>query len=146
MHRRYIKIDEQWEIIRRAEERCEYCQSRMAYAAQPFAFEHIIPVSQGGKTTLENLSLACGGCNGHKYNRVEATDPIDGKTVSLYNPRQQRWQEHFGWSRDYTHVIGLTAIGRATVEALKINRIGVVNMRKLLRTVGEHPPSLEEKK
>jgi hypothetical protein len=112
----------------------------MNYAAQPYVFEPIKPISLGGKTTLENLALACGGCNGHKYNRVEAADPVDGKPAALFNPRRQRWQEHFTWSRDYSHVFGLTPTGRATVETLKLNRPGVVNIRKLLLTIRKHPP------
>lgn len=139
MSRRYISAQEQSAIIERAQGRCEYCQSWMSYATQSFVCEHIIPISRDGETTLENLALACGGCNGHKYNKVEAPDPVDGKLVPLYNPRRQRWQDHFGWDEDYTHVVGLTPTGRATVEALKLNRPGVVNMRKLLRTVGKHP-------
>lgn len=140
MPRRYITVEEQRIIIERAQYRCEYCQSWMNYATQPFVFEHIIPHSRGGDTTKENLALACGGCNGHKYNKTEAPDPLSGRMVPLYNPRQQRWQDHFSWNEDFTRVVGLTATGRATIKALRMNRPGVVNMRKLLRTVGKHPP------
>lgn len=41
---------------------------------------------------------------------------------------------------DYTHVPGVTPIGRATVEALQLNREGVVNLRWVLFLVGLHPP------
>lgn len=102
MPRRYITAQEQSAIIERAQGRCEYCQSWMIYATQSFVFEHVIPVSRDGETKLENLALACGGCNGHKYSMVEAPDPVDGKLVPLYNPRRQRWQDHFGWDEDYT--------------------------------------------
>jgi len=57
----------------------------------------------------------------------------------LYNPRHQQWQAHFAWSDDYLHIIGLTPTGRATVEALKLNRAGVINIRRLLRLAGHHP-------
>lgn len=141
MPRRYLTVKEQRTIVERAKGCCEYCQSQMQYAAQPFVFEHITPISQGGQSTLGNLALACGGCNGHKYNKTEASDPVDGSVVPLYNPRQHHWVDHFAWDEDYTLVIGLTAMGRATVETLKLNRPGVINMRKLLITVGKHPPS-----
>jgi hypothetical protein len=36
-------------------------------------------------------------------------------------------------------MIGITATGRATVEALKLNRHGVVNLRKLLIMADSHP-------
>lgn len=37
-------------------------------------------------------------------------------------------------------MLGRTPIGRATVEALHLNRPELVNLRRLLRDVGEHPP------
>lgn len=40
----------------------------------------------------------------------------------------------------YTLVIGRTPTGRATVEKLQLNREGVVNLRRLLVTMGQHPP------
>lgn len=89
--------------------------------------EHIIPRSQDGKTTLDNLALACQGCNGHKYNKTEGSDPVRGEIVSLYHPRQQKWSSHFRWNDDYTLIVGLTPTGRATIEALQLNRNGVVN-------------------
>lgn len=60
--------------------------------------------------------------------------------MALFHPRQMAWQEHIGWNEDYTIVIGLTPIGRTTIDALHLNRDGVVNLRKLLRLVGKHPP------
>ncbi|MEC4814365.1 MAG: hypothetical protein SAK29_13975 [Scytonema sp. PMC 1069.18] len=48
--------------------------------------------------------------------------------------------EHFSWNDDFTKVIGKTSCGRATVEALQLNRIGVVNLRRLLTSAGLHPP------
>jgi hypothetical protein len=144
MARRYLTVEEQQTIIERAQSRCEYCQSQMSYATQSFVFEHITPISRGGETMLDNLTLACGGCNGHKYNKVAVPDPIDGEMVSLYHPRQQQWSDHFGWNDDYTQVIGLTPTGRATVEALNLNRPGVVNIRRLLWAIGKHPPRFTE--
>ena len=64
--------------------------------------------------------------------------------VPLYNPRRQRWQEHFCWSEDYTQILGLTSTGRATVETLQMNRIGLVNIRQVLYLIGKHPPQLNE--
>jgi hypothetical protein len=38
-------------------------------------------------------------------------------------------------------MIGLTACGRATIVALKLNRPNVVNLRRLLANAQLHPPS-----
>ncbi len=49
---------------------CEYCYSQEKFATQTFSFEHIYPLSKGGQTQLDNLALACQGCNNHKYNKT----------------------------------------------------------------------------
>ena len=127
-------------VAERARGCCEYCRSQARFALQPFSVEHITPHSHGGMTTPDNLALACQGCNNHKYNKTTAPDPISGERVALYHPRQQRWSDHFAWSADFALIIGLTPSGRATVEALHLNRAGLVNLRRVLYAVGEHPP------
>lgn len=124
----------------RAQGCCEYCLCQVDFATQSFSVEHIVPVNQGGVNTLENLALACQGCNSHKRTKREKADPVNGTVVPLYHPRQQKWDEHFQWSEDFTLIIGVTPTGRATVEALKMNRLGVVNLRRVLYALGEHPP------
>ena len=39
-------------------------------------------------------------------------------------------------------MVGKTAIGRTTIEALKVNRRPVKNLRRALIAIGEHPPDL----
>lgn len=61
--------------------------------------------------------------------------------MQLYHTRQQQWSDHFAWNDDdFTLIIGLTPIGRATVEVLQLNREGVVNLRRVLYAMGEHSP------
>jgi len=127
-------------VAERANGCCEYCRSQVRFAIQPFSIEHIIPRSAGGETVLDNLALSCQGCNNHKYNKTEGRDPVSDDTVPLYHPRKQRWSNHFAWNDDFTLIIGLTPIGRSTVEALQLNREGVVNLRRVLYAMGEHPP------
>ena len=128
-------------VAERANGRCEYCQSPERFSTQAFAVEHVIPLSRGGLSVLENLAYACLGCNGHKYNKIEAPDPTDSKLAGLYNPRRQEWRDHFKWSDDFSHIVGLTPTGRATVSALQMNRPGVVNIRRALFAIGAHPPA-----
>jgi hypothetical protein len=123
---------------------CEYCRSQARYATQAFSVEHILPRVQGGATSLDNLALACQGCNNHKYDKVAAPDPVNGQHVPLYHPRRDRWDTHFAWSDDFTLMIGITPTGRATVESLQLNRDGVVNLRRLLYAIGQHPPAIGE--
>ena len=60
--------------------------------------------------------------------------------MPLFHPREQRWEEHFTWNSDFTLIIGLTPTGRATISALQLNRSGLVNLRRVLYAIGEHPP------
>lgn len=135
-----VTAEEKKIIIERAKECCEYCRSQARFALQSFSVEHIIPRSKGGETTLDNLALACQGCNNHKYNKTVGIDSINNIFVPLYHPRKQLWHQHFAWNQNFTEIVGLTPTGRATVETLKLNRKGVVNLRQVLYSVGEHPP------
>jgi hypothetical protein len=108
---------------------------------QSFECEHIIPLSQGGANVLDNLAFACDGCNRTKATRTSAPDPESGALVPLFHPRTQAWNDHFAWNYDFTLMIGLTAVGRATVETLRLNRPGVVNLRRVLLAISEHPPA-----
>jgi len=92
--------------------------------------EHYVPRSAGGKSDLDNLCYACAWCNSFKGDKTHALDPLTRLEVFIFNPRLQRWIEHFEWSQDGTQVIGITDIGRATVEALKMNNPFILPSRR----------------
>lgn len=127
-------------VVRRAQNRCEYCLSPDAYSTFPFHVDHIIPESRGGSTTENNLAYSC-GCNSFKNQSVEGHDSVTGSIASLFHPRQDLWQDHFAWSENGFEVIGLTATGRVTVSILQMNRPGLIGLRRLLIADGEHPPA-----
>jgi hypothetical protein len=104
--------------------------------------EHIIPLAKGGTYDLENLAWSCQGCNSRKYVTIEALDPVTGQTVPFYHPRRDRWVEHFAWNEDDTWIIGLTLTGRATGEELQLNRLGVMNLCRVLSFMDLHPPEV----
>jgi len=91
-------------------------------------------------STRENLWLACVQCNQYKSDRTYALDPLTNEAVPLYNPRTQIWAEHFAWDEAGCYIMGLTAIGRATVEILQLNRDLAVTARQFWVSVGWHPP------
>jgi len=136
-----VTAEQKQAVFERAHGCCEYCKSQARFATQSFSAEHIIPRHLGGKNPLDNLALACQGCNNHKYTKTEAYDPVSDNIVPLYHPRQQRWHDHFAWNDDFTLIIGLTPVGRATIKALHLNRKELVNLRHLLYAMGEHPPA-----
>jgi hypothetical protein len=53
------------EVWRRDGGRCVQCRSK-----QNLQFDHIIPVSQGGATSVANLQLLCQPCNGAKGKKI----------------------------------------------------------------------------
>jgi HNH endonuclease len=127
-------------VAERAGYICEYCRSPLSFSLQPFVVEHIVPSSKGGTDDPDNLACDCGGCNSYKYNKTEALDPASGRSVPLYHPRRQKWTDHFAWHDNFLEIIGLTPSGRATVEALRLNRPELINIRRLLILGNLHPP------
>lgn len=140
MPEKHVTAKQKRTVVRRARDCCEYCRSQARFATQSFSVEHIVPRSRDGETSLDNLALACEGCNSHKHTKVEGYDVITDELVPLYHPRQQVWGHHFRWNDDYTLIVGFTPTGRATVKALQLNREGLINLRRVLYEVGEHPP------
>lgn len=126
-------------VIERARGCCEYCLSQVRFATQTFSVEHIIPRVKGGETAEDNLALSCQGCNNHKYNKTEGYDTVNAEIVSLFHPRTDMWSDNFIWNEDYPLILGISSTGRATVETLHLNREGVVNLRRVLYILGEHP-------
>lgn len=120
---------------------CEYCFCHESFGTGPFNIEHIIPSISGGTDDLENLAFSCSGCNCHKFIKTEAIDPVSEQFVPLFNPRKQQWQEHFLWNESATEIIGSTPSGRATIGALQMNRLPLINLRKGMVLLGQHPPN-----
>lgn len=104
------------------------------------ALIHILPIAQEGTNDLNNLALACFHCNRRKTNQTNVLDPQTEQVVSLFNPRHDRWNDHFIWSADGLRLIGLTSIGRATIAALDLNRVRVISIRAADLEIGRHPP------
>ncbi|HYH47568.1 MAG TPA: HNH endonuclease [Thermoanaerobaculia bacterium] len=129
------------DLRRRARGLCEYCRTPERFATHLFSTEHVVPVSAGGSPDdPENLALACQGCNNHKYTKIRGVDPVTGVPAPLFHPRSQRWRDHFVWSADFTEILGVTPTGRASVATLRLNREGLVNLRRALYREGAHPP------
>lgn len=141
MSRPYVSVQLAAQVLADAGHRCGYCRSDERVTGSPLSIEHIVPVAAGGPTERANLWRSCRECNERKGAQIYATDPESGETVSLYNPRTQRWSDHFYWSEDGLLVIGSTAIGRATVTALDLNRSHQLVARERWVLVGWHPPT-----
>lgn len=131
-------------VTMRARGLCEYCRTPENFAPERFSLEHIQPRAVGGPTSEGNLALACQGCNSYKSVKTTAQDPETKAVVPLFDPRRQRWREHFAWRAENLEVEGLTATGRATVALLRLNRSQLCNLRYALSAIQRHPPNDDE--
>jgi hypothetical protein len=127
------------QVVARAGNRREYCGLSQIGQEATFHVDHVIPMAQQGRTTFENLALACVSCSLRKGARITTTDPETQADVTLFNPRTERWAEHFRW--EGVSVVGLTPTGRATVEALNLNRPVIQAIREEEAARGRHPPA-----
>lgn len=115
-------------VRQRARDRCEYCQ--LHQVDSPLAtlhIEHVRPRKHGGTDDTENLCLACIDCNLHKGSNLTGIDPLTDAVTALFHPRRDRWEDHFEWRG--IRIVGLTAIGRATVAVLDFNGDDQLDLR-----------------
>lgn len=126
---RYLSEELRTRVQQADHRRCAYCLSSEVNTGIPLTIDHIHPTSRGGETAFDNLCLACRPCNEFKSDAVGVEDPLTGEVVALFHPRRQRWRDHFAWSGDGILIEGQTAVGRATVVALRMNRAAIVAAR-----------------
>lgn len=138
MSRPYISPSLRRRVVEDAGHRCGYCLAEEAFMGMSLTIDHILPLAAGGSNKLENLWLACRQCNEYKQARTRVEDPETGELTPLFNPRTQQWIEHFHIDNDCI-ITGLTAVGRATVVALQLNRTILVAARRRWIFVGWNP-------
>ena len=140
MSRRRIPVALQKKIREQARFRCGYCLTSETLIGMKMEFEHLTPLAADGETSEENLWLACRRCNEFKGTQTHAIDAKTATNVPLFNPRTQKWHEHFRWSADGTEILGISPNGRASVTALKLNNEIILVSRRLWVSVGWFPP------
>lgn len=69
LHTRHIPRDMMFAVIRRDDYHCQDCGKRLY--DQEIEFDHIIPYSKGGPTTVDNLRILCRECNRKKSDSME---------------------------------------------------------------------------
>ena len=86
---------------------------------------------------MENTCLACAHFNAAKGPNVAGYDPETGLLTPLFNPRMDVWTEHFRWEAGI--LFGLTPVGRATIDVLRINDSECAEQRQELIEAGLFP-------
>lgn len=125
------------EVRERARERCEYCLLTELQVSFPHEPDHLIALKHGGETSFANLVLACFDCNRFKGSDIASLDPLTSELVALFNPRTQKWSEHFQLNAG--QIIPLTATGRATERLLKLNLSSRLELRERRAALGLYP-------
>lgn len=136
------------QVRQRAQFQCEYCHYPELLSSAPLSIDHIQPQSLGGTDDLDNLALACRRCNERRYNFTTGVDSETQTEVALFNPRRQKWSDHFTWSSDTLRIIGKTSTGRATCDRLDLNdqrreEPFIQNARQQWAIAGLHPPTAD---
>jgi hypothetical protein len=140
MSRPHIPTEVDRRVRSAARNRCGYCLSPQHLVMARLEVEHIVPRARGGSDDEDNLWLGCPICNGHKSDKSEGVDPQTGATVALFNPRTQKWTEHFRWTDDGIHIVGLTPIGREVLVLRLSDDPDALVVRSYWVQAGWHPP------
>lgn len=143
-------------VAGRARGVCEYC---LLPTGGQFQIDHIIPPARwdtyvtgqlrgvaplparGGPDHLDNFAWCCPFCNRAKGQHVAFR--VGRRTSRLFDPRRDRWEEHFCLAHHYLFIVGVTAIGKATERALGFNdnRLdGLLGARHDAVMVERYPP------
>lgn len=125
-------------VRERAGHRCEYCRLPQSASRLTFPIDHIIARQHQGPSILDNLALSCLHCNVHKGPNIAGLDEDNGGLTPLFHPRRERWTDHFRWSG--ITLVGLSPVGRVTIQVLAMNDDLMLAVRQALQREGDFPP------
>ncbi|MES1245161.1 MAG: HNH endonuclease signature motif containing protein [Acidobacteriota bacterium] len=135
----YLGADLRRQVVARAHRVCEYCLIHEEDTFFGCEVDHIVSQKHGGPTEKGNLALACLICNRNKGSDIASLSPETGELVRLFNPRTDRWRDHFAIDRDGVTISALTPVGEATVRILGLNQGERLLERQALRAEGRYP-------
>lgn len=134
----YVSADLRRLVESRARGLCEYCLIHVDDTYLGCQVDHVISEKHGGVTDAENLALACTFCNRAKGTDIGSIAQSTGEFVRFFNPRVDRWTDHFA-------IVGVqiqprTLIGEATARILAFNELERILERESLEAIGRYPP------
>ena len=133
----YISAELRRLVIARAEGLCEYCLIAEDDTFYGCEADHIISEKHGGPTQEDNLAFACVYCNQAKGSDVGSIHWESGEFVRFFNPRSDRWADHFALRGN--RIEATTAIGAVTARILDFNNAERVVERQTLQGMGRYP-------
>jgi HNH endonuclease len=128
---RYISKKLREKVAERADYLCEYCLISYEDAFYGCEVEHIISRKHGGSSKLENLAYSCAFCNRFKGTDLTSIDWQTGEFIRFFNPRKDKWNEHFKLKKDKIEAI--SKIGETTERILQFNnKVRLIERQELI--------------
>jgi 5-methylcytosine-specific restriction endonuclease McrA len=100
-------------LVLRDEFTCQYCIQE--FDKNSLTMEHVIPRSRGGKTSWENVCMACSKCNSAKGNKLikpikQPARPSFGELLTKAKQRplsvpHESWIYYVGWPQHLVKVV-----------------------------------------
>ena len=115
---------------------CEYCLITEADTFYGCEVDHVISLKHGGSSEPENLAYACALCNRAKGSDI-ASISASGELTRFFNPRTDRWAEHF--RLEGASIQPLTTIGEVTARILGFNDSARLHERDEMIRFGKYP-------
>ena len=133
----YVSADLRRLVESRANHLCEYCLIHEDDTYLGCQVDHVISEKHGGPTTSENLGYACAFCNRSKGTDIGSIAPSTGEFMRFYNPRTDRWLDHF--TLNGVIIEPRTPIGETTARILGLNESDRLLERETIRNIGRYP-------
>jgi hypothetical protein len=133
---RWISAELRQTIADRAKSLCEYCLIAEEDTFYGCEVDHIISLKHGGSSESGNLAYACALCNRAKGSDVGSIS-ASGKFTRFFNPRTDRWAEHF--RLEQATISPLTEIGEVTARILDVNDSARLHEREEMIRFGKYP-------
>lgn len=136
MSSNYVTAEMRRFVVDRADRICEYCLIPEEETLN-CQVDHIVSLKHGGETTAENLAYACIFCNLYKGTDLGSIIWGTGQLVRFFNPRRDRWSEHFRLNE--AEIEPLTEIGEVTARILQFNVSDRIIEREFLIATDRYP-------
>lgn len=133
----YVSLELRRVVTGRANRICEYCLIHEADTWLGCQVDHVISEKHGGQTAADNLAYACVLCNQRKGTDLGSIS-ASGKYVRFFNPRLDRWEEHFRLAGAV--IVPLREIGEVTERIFQLNVAERLVEREALQAIGRYPP------
>ena len=120
MARRARQPDPREAVESRAGRRCEYCRAPQPATGIRYHLEHVFPESLGGTDDVDTGF----GLSHVQLPQIQPSPRVDEEGLAgrpLFNPRKDRWHEHFEFGSSTLQLKGKTATGKGTVNRLRMN-------------------------